>query len=159
MISRLQCLHAPLGRCLLLVTAAPSNAQHVQRWRAQVVAHGVPQTAVAARGRGVRLEDGRWEYAAVLGARKAPECFGGWEYRVRWRDWQGDTWETAHALQAEPGSQLERDMATARARKCVPHSLRARLERLAQGTKAAGRTKGERLLEACEAGVADDAEN
>ena len=75
---------------------------------------------------------------------------------MRWRDWQGDTWESAHALQAARGSQLECDMATARARKYVPHSLRARFERLAQSTRAAERARGERLLEACEAGVADD---
>ena len=52
---------------------------------------------------------------------------------------------------------LNTDMATARSRKCVPHSLRARFERLAQNTRAAERERGERLLKACEASEADSA--
>ena len=100
---------------------------------------------------------GNTVHTAVLGARRAPDSFGGWEYRVRWRDWEGgDTWTTAHALGATPNSALARELAVARERKYTPHSLRAHLESLATHGTATGRARAELLLRAC---GEDDADN
>ena len=143
---------------MLADAGTAANAQHVQRWRAHVAVHGLPQGGLGNGGRGVRVGEEQWEHTAVLGAREAPASFGGWEYRMRWRDWEGgDTWETAHALRAAPSSALARELAEARDRRRVPHSLRAHLEGLNTHKGATERAKGRRLLRACETDGADDA--
>ena len=38
---------------------------------------------------------GDWVVKEVMAARRAPECLGGWEYRVRWEGGYDDTWEPA----------------------------------------------------------------
>lgn len=132
------------------------NAPHVRQWRSHVAQFGVPSEALS-EGEGVRAGADTWVYTSVVAARRAPECFGGWEYRVRWGGHGGETWEMAHTLQAEPGGRLAMDLAAARSRKCVPHSLRDRMERLLQHREAAQRARGARLIRACEAEQADNA--
>ena len=104
----------------------------------------------------MRVGEDKWAYAAVDAARAAPECFGGWEYYVRWRNWPGGTWETAYKLNPAPNSQLAADMEEARRRKVIPHSMRERCGHALRGTSAAGRRRSARLLTACEADRAED---
>ena len=138
--------------------SAAGGTQHAQKWRAHVVAHGLPQRDVAGGRRGVRVGEELWEHSAILGARVAPGSSGGWEYRMRWRNWEGgDTWETAHTLCAAPNSAMAKEMAAARSHRPVPHSLRAYLEQLSRHEDAAERARGERLIHACEADDADGA--
>ena len=63
-----------------------SNALHVRRWQGYVAAQGlgnlVAGPGTVGMGQGTRCGSDRWIYDTVLGARRAPNCFGSWEYRV-----------------------------------------------------------------------------
>ena len=88
---------------MLEEASTAGGTQLAQKWRAHVVAHGLPQRDVAGGRRGVRIGEELWEHTAILGARVAPGSFEGWEYRMQWRNWEGgDTWETAHTLRGPP---------------------------------------------------------
>ena len=56
---------------MLADAGTAANAQHVQRWRAHVAVHGLPQGGLGNGGRGVRVGEEQWEHTAVLGARRA----------------------------------------------------------------------------------------
>ena len=72
-----------------------------------------------------RWQSGTWPVSQLRAARRTAECFGGWEYRVRWEkgkageEWE-DTWEPHAGLEARG---LAEEMATARAERCLPASF------------------------------------
>ena len=130
------------------------NARHVTAWLAYVAGHAGGGDGEADSGMGTR-----WEYEGVLGARRAPACFGGWEYLMRWRGGGEPTWESAGALSGKQcGAQLARDLRAAREGRYVSCSMFDALKRQASKGTAAQRATGKRLLRACEAGDATDAE-
>ena len=47
---------------MLADAGTAANAQHVQRWRAHVAVHGLPQGGLGNGGRGVRVGEEQWEH-------------------------------------------------------------------------------------------------
>jgi hypothetical protein len=70
--------------------------------------------------------EGTWAMSEVLAARKAPECFGGWEYRIRWEGGYEDTWEKATHMRNT--REMKEMLEEARRNKLVHTSYREWLE-------------------------------
>ena len=72
-----------------------------------------------------RWRRGTWPVSELRAARRTADCFGGWEYRVRWEpgkegnEWE-DTWEPHTGLEARG---LTEEMRTAREEKRLPASF------------------------------------
>jgi hypothetical protein len=86
--------------------------------------------------------EGTWAMSEVLAARKAPACFGGWEYRIRWEGGYEDTWEKATHMRNT--REMKEMLEEARRSKLVHTSYREWLE--CTGTRRT--RKGRTALEA-----------
>ena len=73
----------------------------------------------------------------VLAARKAPACFGGWEYRIRWEGGYEDTWEKATHMRNT--REMKEMLEEARREKLVHTSYREWLESTATRRTRKGR--------------------
>ena len=78
-----------------------------QKWRAQCICWEEkgcrPKSGVRADDSVQRLRQQGWiwDVEDVEGARRAPACWGGWEYRVRWTGWNV-AWEKGGGRDCEP---------------------------------------------------------
>ena len=88
----------------------------VERWREQR-GRGGEEREAGEEGEQWAWEDKVWEVEEVRAARRAPECVGGWEYRVKWRGGYEETWEPAHNMRKT--SEMLELMRDARERKLV----------------------------------------
>ena len=86
--------------------------------------------------------EGAWAMSEVMAARKAPTCFGGWEYRIRWEGGYEDTWEKATHMRNT--KDMKEMLDEARQNKLVHTSYREWLE----CTKKKRTKKGRTALEA-----------
>ena len=83
----------------------------------------------------------------VLAARRTAECFGGWEYLVRWQGQHEDSWEPATCIGRGEGMQSACEGAQRTA--YVPCSYRDSLEWRARQGRGQDRAQARRLLERC----------
>ena len=75
-----------------------------------------------------------WQYEGIAAARRAPECLGGYEYRVKWGDRYVDTWEPEAQFirRAVVGRDMREEMTRAREEAMEPSSFYEALEMSAE---------------------------
>ena len=136
----------PAGR---RVRGLPAPVQGARQRRVARAARRVGgRGAYEARARGAAEQEGEdwarwrvgeWEVDELRAARRAPECFGSWEYLVKWKRGEGeypDSWEPAAVC---AGAGLAEERRRAEAERCVPTSFAAWLEERGKREGATGR--------------------
>ena len=79
---------------------SPANTDARNRWRQHVTTatHRSAQAPITAPS--------TWDYERVVAARRTAQCFGGWEYLMKWVGYDTPTWEKGCSIEGRsvPGS-------------------------------------------------------
>lgn len=118
-----------------------------ERWEQQARAERETSQRATERAAEEEIEwgEGEWEVSEVLAARRAPECMGGWEYRVRWAGGYADTWEAARQMGGTAA--MKRDMERARTEREVSVTFEAWLDKVKEEGRRARAQKARRAIE------------